>query len=59
MAFSTWMPPVLCMRTDDATEGFHYSFRIKEIPEATFIYEYWLSATKGALNEWPLCSAEE
>lgn len=59
LSFSTWMPPVLCMRTDDATEGFHYSFRIKEIPEATFIYEYWLSATKGALNEWPLCSAEE
>lgn len=58
LSFATKMPPVICMRTDDATEGFHFSFRIKEIPEATFIYEYWLSATKGPLNEWPLCSDE-
>lgn len=59
LAFTTWFPTVTCMRTDDAAEGFHFSFRIKELPEATFVYENWLVATQGALNQWPTCAPGE
>ncbi|AFT69655.1 PKD domain containing protein [Alloalcanivorax dieselolei B5] len=53
--FSTWMPPVPCIRTDDLAEGFHFSFRIKEIPQATFVYENWVEASRGVLSQWTDC----
>lgn len=54
-AFSTIIPPVLCTRTDDETEGFHFSFRIKELPNVHFIYENYQSTSQGLVSEWPLC----
>lgn len=54
-AFSTIIPPVLCTRTDDETEGFHFSFRVKELPNVHFIYENYQSTSQGLVSEWPMC----
>lgn len=55
LAFSTIVPPVLCTRNDDEAEGFHFSFRIKELPDVHFIYENYQSTSQGLVSEWPLC----
>lgn len=54
--FKTVFPAVPCIRTDDRAEGFHFSFRIKEIPEVTFTYEKWLGPVNGSLSQWEECT---
>lgn len=58
--FKTILPIVPCIRNEEASEGFHFSFNIKEIPEITFVYETWRTANKSSLfNEWTECEAQE
>lgn len=57
--FATVVPPVLCTRNDDETEGFHFSFRIKELPGMHFIHEDWQSTSQGLVSEWPMCQPGE
>lgn len=57
--FKTILPVVACIRNEEASEGFHFSFNIKEIPEITFVYETWRTANKSSLfYDWPECGAE-
>ncbi|MFU2511588.1 PKD domain-containing protein [Pseudoalteromonas sp. ASV78] len=59
VAFKTILPVVACIRNEEASEGFHFSFNIKEIPEITFVYETWRTANKSSLfYDWPECAAE-
>ncbi|MFY8325219.1 PKD domain-containing protein [Pseudoalteromonas sp. ZZD1] len=58
--FKTILPAVPCIRNEEASEGFHFSFNIKEIPEITFVYETWRTASKSSLfDEWTECEAQE
>lgn len=59
VAFKTILPVVACIRNEEASEGFHFSFNIKEIPEITFVYETWRTANKSSLfYDWKECDAE-
>ena len=59
VAFKTILPVVACIRNEEASEGFHFSFNIKEIPEITFVYETWRTANKSSLfYDWSECAAE-
>ncbi|CAM4401598.1 PKD domain-containing protein [Pseudoalteromonas ostreae] len=59
VAFKTILPVVACIRNEEASEGFHFSFNIKEIPEITFVYETWRTANKSSLfYDWSECGAE-
>ena len=56
LAFQTVVPAVPCIRNDDKSEGFHFSFNIREIPEITYVYEIWRTADEDSLfNEWEEC----
>lgn len=57
--FKTITPAIPCVRTGDRSEGFHYSFNIKEIPELTFTYEVWQTASDGMFSEWEECETGE
>lgn len=58
--FKTILPAVPCIRNEEASEGFHFSFNIKEMPEITFVYETWRTASKSSLfDEWTECEAQE
>jgi|GEM_PF-6132686 len=54
LEFRTVMPAIPCRRTDDAYEGFHFSFNIKEIPEITFTFEEWLGESSFS-STWQDC----
>jgi len=56
--FSTVLPAVPCIRNNDYAEGFHLSFRIKELPEITFTREVWRAALKGK-SYWRQCTEGE
>ncbi|WP_457934862.1 PKD domain-containing protein [Pseudoalteromonas sp. SCSIO 43210] len=57
--FKTLLPVVTCVRNEEASEGFHFSFRIKEIPEITFVYETWRTANQSSLfYEWTECEED-
>lgn len=57
--FKTVVPAVTCVRNEEASEGFHFSFRIKEIPEITFVYETWRTANQSSLfDEWRECESD-
>ncbi|CAM4126192.1 PKD domain-containing protein [Kerstersia similis] len=54
------MSPVFNCLRNDATlyEGFRWTFRIKEIPEQTFVYEHWRGAVlNNGATPWPQCDA--
>ena len=56
LAFQTVVPAVPCIRNDDKSEGFHFSFNIREIPEVTYVYEIWRTANDDSLfKEWEEC----
>ena len=55
--FQTVFPAVTCIRNDDRSEGFHFSFNIKELPEITFVYENWRTASEGIFSEWQECES--
>jgi len=56
--FKTWLPAVTCIRNNEKSEGFHLSFRIKEIPEITFTYETWRTANdRSSSSDWSQCDA--
>ena len=60
LAFKTWLPAVPCVRNDDKAEGFHFSFRIKEIPEVSFVYQVWRTANdQSTFSEWRQCDEGE
>ncbi|MEY1661736.1 PKD domain-containing protein [Isoalcanivorax beigongshangi] len=59
LSFQTWLPAVPCLRTDDMAEGYHLSFRIKELPDVHFIYENWIGGRKGILSQWQECAPGE
>jgi hypothetical protein len=50
-------PPFTCLRTEETLyEGFHWGFRIREIPQATFVYERWRGAIlNNGATPWPSC----
>lgn len=57
--FKTVLPAVTCVGNKEASEGFHFSFRIKEIPEITFVYETWRTANQSSLfDEWRECESD-
>ncbi|KKO72876.1 PKD domain-containing protein [Kerstersia gyiorum] len=50
-----------CLRNDETLyEGFRWTFRVKEIPEQTFVYEHWRSAIlNNGATPWPQCAPEQ